>query len=88
MRRRRGFILYVVLTVLFALAILAFALNSFKSGAVVQLSRNIDQNRLALLAQSANAEVVARLRTQANMADSDIAKTFRKIFELYAPLGC
>lgn len=87
MRRRRGFILYVVLTVLFALAILAFALNSFKSGAVVQLSRNIDQNRLALLAQSANAEVVARLRTQANMADSDIAKAFRKIFELYSTTG-
>ncbi|MDD3002109.1 MAG: hypothetical protein PHF29_10180 [Candidatus Riflebacteria bacterium] len=87
MRRRRGFILYIVLTVLFALAILAFALNSFKSGAVVQLSRNIDQNRLALLAQSANAEALARLRTQANNFDSDISKAFRKIFEMNTTSG-
>ncbi len=81
MQRRAGFILYVVIAVLLALALLAFALNSFKSGAVVQLSRNIDQNRLTLFARSANAEVLALLKTQANMPDAHIAKEFRKIFK-------
>lgn len=81
MQRRNGFILYIVLAVLLALALLAFALNSFKSGAVVQLSRNIDQNRLVIFARSANAEVLALLRTQANIHDGHIGKAFRKIFE-------
>jgi hypothetical protein len=81
MHKRNGFILYVVIAILLALALLAFALNSFKSGAVVQLSRNIDQNRLTIFAKSANAEVLALLRTQANIHTSHLGKGFRKIFE-------
>lgn len=78
---RRGFILYIVVTVLLALSILAFALNSLKSGAVTQLARNVDQNRLSLLAQSANAEVIAMIRSNANYApDSQIFKKLRSMF--------
>ena len=81
MNNRKGFILYIIIAVLLALAILAFALNSFKSGAVVQLARNIDQNRLIQIAKSANAEVLAILRTQANNSKSqNIFRTFRSIF--------
>ncbi len=78
---RRGFILYIVMAVLLGLAILAFALNTFKQGTVTQLARNVDQNRLALLAQSANAEVVAMIRTLVNSdRDHPIFKSFRNIF--------
>ena len=78
---RRGFILYIVVTVLLALAILAFALNRLKSGTVTQLARNVDQNRLSLLAQSANAEVIAIIRSNANYElDSQIFKRLRSVF--------
>ncbi len=78
---KRGFLLYIVVAVLFALAILAFALNSLKQGAVTQLAKNVDQNRLTLLAQSANNEVFAMIRSQVNEAsDSSIFQKFREIF--------
>ncbi|PKL42984.1 MAG: hypothetical protein CVV42_20585, partial [Candidatus Riflebacteria bacterium HGW-Riflebacteria-2] len=78
---RRGFILYIVVAVLLGLAILAFALNSFKTGAVTQLSRNVDQNRLALLAQSANAELIATLKSQVNLnPSSQTFVNFRSVF--------
>ncbi len=78
---RHGFILYIVMAVLLALAILAFALNSFKRGAVTQLARTVDQNRLALLAQSANAEVVAMIRSQVNSdSSSEIFSACRSVF--------
>ncbi len=84
--RKRGFVLYIVVTVLLGLAILGFALNTFKRGAVSQLARNIDQNRLALLAQSANAEVLAMIRSQVNAnPDSNIFKSFRAIFPDSSP---
>ncbi|EKD83895.1 MAG: hypothetical protein ACD_39C00385G0001, partial [uncultured bacterium] len=79
--RRRGFILYIVITVLLGLAILAFALNTFKTGAVTQLSRTVDQNRLALMAQSANAEVIAMIKSQVNLNPSSQTFTkFRSVF--------
>ncbi|MBU1107456.1 MAG: hypothetical protein KKB51_12370 [Candidatus Riflebacteria bacterium] len=79
---RHGFVLYIVITVLLGLAIMAFALNSFKTGAVTQLSRNVDQNRLALVAQSANAEMIAMIKSRVNLVPgSNIFNTIRsKVF--------
>jgi hypothetical protein len=60
---------------------MAFALNSLKSGAVTQLAKNVDQNRLTLLAQSANAEVIAMIRSKVNLDPaSRIFHNFRSIF--------
>ncbi|MBR4329221.1 MAG: hypothetical protein IKP71_05160, partial [Candidatus Riflebacteria bacterium] len=59
MNKRKGFILYIIVAAILGLAILAFALSTFKSGAVVQLARNVDQNRLIQIAKSANSEVLA-----------------------------
>lgn len=76
--RRKGFLLYIVVALLLALAILAFALNDFKRGAVTQLARNVEQNRLILLAKSANTEVLALIRSQVNLSqNSSIFKQFR-----------
>ena len=83
MKNRKGFILFVVITLLLALGILAFALNHFKSGAVTQLAKNIDQNRLILIAQSANTEVLALIRSRVNDAEIDnnnVLTSFRKVF--------
>ena len=81
MNNRKGFILYIVIAILLGLAILAFALNDFKRGAVTQLAHNVDQNRLILLCKSANSEALALIRTNANNSPkSNIFKAFRKIF--------
>jgi hypothetical protein len=79
---KKGFLLYIVIAVLLVLAIMAFALSSFKSGTVTQLAKNIDQNRLTLVAQSANAEVLASIRSQVNQFDppGQIYERFRDIF--------
>lgn len=78
---KRGFLLYIVIAVMFALAIMAFALNSLKRGAVTQLAKNVDQNRLSLLAQSANAEVLSMIRSKVNSdPDSQIFEKFRSVF--------
>lgn len=81
MNKRKGFLLYIILAILLALAILAFALNDFKRGAVTQLARNVDQNRLMLVAKSANAEVLATIRSQVNhSSQSNIFRKFREPF--------
>ncbi|GAB4270123.1 MAG: hypothetical protein Kow0029_06690 [Candidatus Rifleibacteriota bacterium] len=50
-------------------------------GAVTQLAKNVDQNRLSLLAQSANAEVMAIIRSKVNLdPDSQIFQKFRSVF--------
>lgn len=78
---KKGFILYLVVALIMGLAILSFSLSAFKSGSVRMLSKNIDQNRLTLLAQSANAETIAFLRDNANNPESPISKYFRVIFQ-------
>jgi hypothetical protein len=80
-RRDRGFILFIVITLLLAIAVLAFSLSYFKSGAVTQLAKTIDQNRLAMLAQAANNEILAMTYSQANESpSSDVFRRFRQVF--------
>ena len=85
MENRKGFILYIVLAILLVLSILAFAFNNLKSGAVTQLAKNVDQNRLILIAQSANTEALAMIRSKVNRVKDgelagDVFKNFRTIF--------
>ena len=81
MKNRKGFVLYVVIAILLGLAILAFALNEFKRGAVTQLAKNVDQNRLIQYCKSANAEYLACIRSQVNIEPaSDPYIKFRSFF--------
>ena len=72
------------MAVLLALSILAFALNNLKRGAITQLAKNVDQNRLTILAESANNEVLAMLKSHVNMRynskSSNIYNLFRRPF--------
>ncbi len=78
---RRGFLLFIVIAVLLAIAIMAFSLSSFKSGAVELLGKTMDQNRLATLAQSANHEVIGMVKTQVNRLGTDPHNRFREFFQ-------
>lgn len=66
LQNRAGVVFFVVLAVFLLMAVMAFSLSTFKGGAIEQLSKSIDQNRLAMLAQAANNEIVAILRSQVN----------------------
>ncbi len=85
--RRRGFLIYIVLSSLLLVGILAFSISSFKRDAVEQLSRTVDQNRLLILAQGGTAEILGILRYQANLYASPMWKTFRSVFAEKDPLA-
>jgi len=84
---RAGVVFFVVLAVFLVMAVMAFSLSTFKGGAIEQLSKSIDQNRLAMLAQAANNEIVAILRSQVNMhvqggTENGFYSVFRKAINL------
>jgi len=80
-------VFFVVLAVFLVMAVMAFSLSTFKGGAIEQLSKSIDQNRLAMLAQAANNEIVAILRSQVNAhtqggSENGFYAVFRKAIKL------
>jgi hypothetical protein len=64
--RRRGYLLYVVLTLMVMAAAFVFSLTRFRRGAVEQLSRTIEQHRLVAIGQSGANEILAIIRSEAN----------------------
>lgn len=66
-KSNHGFMVYIVVTLLLGLAILGLALNRMKMGSVTLLVKTVDQNRLIAAAQSANTEVIAMMRSRANL---------------------
>ncbi|NLI75412.1 MAG: hypothetical protein GX442_03075 [Candidatus Riflebacteria bacterium] len=85
-RRTAGFLLLVIITIILAMAILIFALSSHKSGAIEQLARTVDQNRLAILAQSGNNEMVAFIKDNANnLGSTYVFNKFREVFTAATP---
>lgn len=86
-RIRSGFLVYVVLAILLMGAMMAFSLSSFRRGAVEQLSRTVDANRLLLVAQAANQEVMATLKRRANDPNTAIGQAFREVFTIQNPLA-
>lgn len=81
---RKGYFLFVVLGIMMAMAILAFGFNALKRGTVEQLARSADQNRLALIAQAANSEMLAIIKSQANNPDAQpFFGDFRAVFESF-----
>lgn len=77
---RRGYILLIIIILMLVIGILGFSLNFFKRGAIEQLSRTVDQNRLMLVAQAAATEVIARYKTGANIAGTPAFAEFREVF--------
>ncbi len=73
-RRRSGFILYLVCALAFCLLILAAGLSRFKSGAVFQLARTIDQEKMIVSANAGISEMLARIKEQVNDPTSPAGK--------------
>lgn len=85
--KRKGFILYIVLTVLLGLSILAMAFSAMKSGVVTQLARSIDQNRLVVIAQSASAEAFAMIRSSINHKSATPPGIFEELRSAFPDSG-
>jgi hypothetical protein len=80
--------LFVVLTIVIGAAILALGFNAFKRGSIEQLAKTADQNRLMVLCQAGNNEMLALVKAQANETifcpsarDSAFFQAFRKGFQ-------
>ncbi|MBF0547869.1 MAG: hypothetical protein HQM08_25750 [Candidatus Riflebacteria bacterium] len=80
-RRKNGFVLLIVMTIFISLGILAFALSFLKTGTIEQLGKNVDQNRLAVIAQAANNEALAFYKTSVNSPGTRIFNSWQNIFE-------
>ena len=76
-RKRKGFILYVVCALAIGLFILIASLNKFKSGAVLQLSKNVTQERMIVVAQSAINESLATVKGGINDVNSTVGKAVK-----------
>ncbi|MBU1106042.1 MAG: hypothetical protein KKB51_05180 [Candidatus Riflebacteria bacterium] len=63
---RKGFILYLVCALALCLMILAASLNRFKAGAVLQLAKTIDQEKMIVVATAAINEMLAGIKENIN----------------------
>lgn len=75
--KRKGFILYVVCALAIGLFILIASLNKFKSGAVLQLSKNVTQERMIVVAQGAINESLAAVKGGINDVNTTVGKAVR-----------
>ena len=75
--KRKGFILYVVCALAIGLFILIASLNKFKSGAVLQLSKNVTQERMIVVAQGAINESLAAVKGGINDVNTSVGKAVR-----------
>ena len=78
---RKGFVLYIVIAIALGLFILIAGLNQFKSGAVLQLSKTVTQEKMIVVAQAAVNEMLAAVKGGINDSSTTIGgavKTFWK----------
>ena len=74
LNKKKGFILYVVCALAIGLFILIAGLSKFKSGAVLQLSKTITQEKMIVVAQAAINESLAKVKNEINKKDNGIGK--------------
>ncbi len=72
--RRSGFILYLVCALAFCLLILAAGLNRYKTGAVFQLAKTIDQEKMIVSANAGINEMLAGIKEKVNDPTSPVGK--------------
>ena len=75
--KRKGFILYIVCALAIGLFILIASLNKFKSGAVLQLSKNVTQERMIVVAQGAINEALAAVKGGINDVNTAVGKAVK-----------
>ena len=75
--KRKGFIIYVVCALAIGLFILIASLNRFKSGAVLQLSKTVTQERMIVVAQAAINESLAAVKGGINDVNTSVGKAVK-----------
>ncbi len=78
---RRGFVLFLVCTFALVMMIMVISLSSHKSGAVLQLNRTIEQERVVLLAQAGVNEMLAAVKGGINDPASVIGNQIRVFWQ-------
>ncbi|MDD2997511.1 MAG: hypothetical protein PHV05_00540 [Candidatus Riflebacteria bacterium] len=71
-RNRCGFVLFFVCTFALLMMIMIVSLSSHKSGAVLQLNRTIEQERIVLFAQAGINEMLAAVKAGVNDKNTSI----------------
>ncbi len=84
---RKAFVLYLVCAMALALSILVVSLNFFKRGAVTQLSKTIEQERMTTLAQAGVNEMLAEVKSQVNDRKSGIGKALYQLWATNTPVS-
>ncbi|HNW34718.1 MAG TPA: hypothetical protein PKM25_07290, partial [Candidatus Ozemobacteraceae bacterium] len=86
-RIRSGFALLVICALLMGMFLLLMALSRFNHGAVVQLSRVVEQERLQLAAQAGLADIVAQIQEGLNNPATPIGSLVNGTFSDPALVG-
>lgn len=78
---RNGFVLFLVITFALLMMVMIIGLSTHKSGAVVQLNRTIDQERVVLLAQAGVNEMLALVKSSVNDRNSQIGSRIHNFWK-------
>ncbi|MDD3147123.1 MAG: hypothetical protein PHD82_07475 [Candidatus Riflebacteria bacterium] len=81
LRGKRGFVLFLVCTLALVMMIMIIGLSSHKSGAVLQLNRTIEQERVVLLAQAGINEMLATVKAGVNDRNSTIGSRIQSFWK-------
>lgn len=79
-KSRQAFILVLVSAFALVMLMLIFGLSSFKSGAVTQLSLNIEQGHMAAAAQAGVNEMLASVKAGVNDRNSTIGRAIKLFY--------
>lgn len=71
---KRGFVLYLVCALAICLMVLAASLNRFKTGAVLQLAKTIDQEKMIVVSTAAINEMLAGIKENINDPATPVGK--------------
>ena len=78
---KKGFVLYIVCALAFGLFILVAGLSKFKTGAVLQLSTTVTQEKMIVVAQAAINEMLANVKGGINDASTSIGGSVKSFWK-------
>ncbi|MBU1106326.1 MAG: hypothetical protein KKB51_06635 [Candidatus Riflebacteria bacterium] len=84
---RRGFVLFLVCTLALVMMIMIISLSSQKSGAVLQLTKTIEQERAVALAQAGVNEMLAWVKAGVNDKNSAVGSSIYQFWKTKPPVA-
>ncbi len=84
-KNKKGFILYIVCVIAIALFFSILGLSRFKSGAVLQLSKTLTQERMIAVARASIIESLANVKANINNKGSDVGGAVYNLWKNSSP---